>query len=76
MTLFDPPTPTLDNLFQNTLPDTICCAGNHAIARRAPRVILRASWRDTNESICSDCWTMVCEWAVRFSLRQDRLPGV
>ena len=67
-------TPLSDSLFQASLPQRRCAACQALVARRKPRVTLRASWRDQDETICPACWRTICAWAARFALQQIRLP--
>jgi hypothetical protein len=68
------PTVTLtDALFKAGLPEVRCCGCGDMINRRADRMMLRASWRETTESLCPTCWGTVCAWASRFALQQQEL---
>ena len=63
-----------ERLFEASLPQVRCNACGHIIARRKPRMMLRASWRDANENLCPTCWGAFFGWAERFALQQLELP--
>ncbi len=63
-----------DSLFIASLPQRRCTPCGRLVARRRPRVQLRASWRDQDDTICTECWQTICEWAGRFALQQQSLP--
>ena len=66
----------LESVFISSLPETTCNACGDKIARRAHRMMLRASWRDRAENLCPACWSAVTQWASRFALQQLELPGL
>jgi hypothetical protein len=63
-----------ERLFEASLPQANCNACGVLIRRRQPRMMLRASWRDANETLCVTCWGAVVDWAQRFALQQLELP--
>jgi hypothetical protein len=70
MTFADAPSGEAPGLFGATLPQVRCSACRRVIARRRHRVHIRASWRDSAEDLCPDCWGTICAWAARFALVQ------
>ena len=68
--IFSPPAENPDGVFQASLPAATCSACRSLIKRREARVTLRASWRNLNDTICSDCWMVILSWAEGFALRQ------
>ena len=46
----------LESVFINSLPEVTCNACGDKIARRAHRMMLRASWRDRARAICASRW--------------------
>ncbi len=64
----------VESVFQASLPARRCTVCNYLVARRAPRVQLRASWRDHDDILCPSCWRSICNWAQRFALLQLSLP--
>jgi hypothetical protein len=78
MTFSPPPDVTggslSESLFVASLPSVKCDACGRYVPRRQHRVRIRASWRDHDESICTQCWRKIMEWAARFALRQLELP--
>lgn len=78
MTFSDPPSGTggslVESLFTASLPETHCDGCGSLIMRRQPRMMLRASWRDCQESLCPGCWGAIVQWAQRFALQQLELP--
>lgn len=77
MTFSDAPDGTetnlAENLFVASLPAAVCSACGDGMKRRSHRVMLRATWRPKNETLCPDCWRVITEWAARFALRQMEL---
>lgn len=65
-----------ESLFVSSLPAVPCTACGDQINRREHRVMLRASWRPAQENLCSECWTVITQWAARFALQQMHLPGI
>lgn len=80
MTFSAPPSGTetnlAENLFQASLPEASCAACGGRVERRTDRVMIRASWRPAQETLCVECWDVICEWAARFALQQLELPLV
>jgi len=78
MTFIDTPaadgTSLLDEVRQASLPARDCISCHTRIARRAPRVTVRASWRPSDDVLCTECWHSICEYAKRFMLDQLTLP--
>lgn len=66
----------LENVFIASLPKAMCAACGDDIARRAHRVMLRASWRQGPEALCPSCWSVIVQWASRFALQQMELPDL
>jgi hypothetical protein len=65
-----PATVEADSMFVVTLPQRACHVCADTIPRRRHRVIIRASWRGADETLCMKCWSTICEWARRFALQQ------
>ena len=72
---FSHPAENPDDVFQASLPAATCSACRNPIKRRESRVTVRASWRNLNDTLCSDCWRVILIWAERFALRQMELDG-
>lgn len=77
MTFFEPPSGSganlADSLYITSLPAAACAACNRSVGRRKHRIVVRASWRSSPETLCLRCWVAVCQRAVRFALEQGEL---
>ncbi len=63
-----------EELTMVSLPERDCYACRTVIHRRVHRVVIKASWRPTPETLCTRCWHTICLWASRFAMEQKLLP--
>ena len=71
--VFDDPREHLPDIWEASLPAATCLPCGRIIPRRQHRIVLRASWRKASETLCPDCWGLICQWASRFALQQGAL---